>query len=142
MGERIARVTLTVLLALLAVSSPAWAGDCPLDLGHGTGWVVFSDHYMLAFRPDPPLVEVGQPFTLILNVCTRGGDAAELVSVEGERSETQTPMKAKPTIVPGNDGRYRAEGLVFNAPGHWDVTFDVRSKGESERLSHEIVVKQ
>src|SRR2546430_667252 len=42
---------LAALLVLLA-ALPAWA-DCPLDLGRGTGLVVFSDHYMVAFRPDP-----------------------------------------------------------------------------------------
>ena len=42
------------LLLLLArqIGSPVWA-DCPLDLGHGTGWVVFCKHYIIAFRPDP-----------------------------------------------------------------------------------------
>ena len=42
---------LGLLLAFLAGAAPALA-DCPLDLGRGTGWVVFSDHYMIAFRPD------------------------------------------------------------------------------------------
>ena len=132
---------LVAIFFLLVAPAAAWAGDCPLDLGHGTGWVVFSDHYMLAFRPDPPIVEVGQPFTLILNVCTRGGEAAQLLAVEGERSETQKPMQAKPTIVSGDNGRYRAEGMLFNEPGHWDITCSVRSDGESEQLNHELIVK-
>ncbi len=132
---------LFALGCVLLVSTPAWAGDCPLDLGHGTGWVVFSDHYMLAFRPDPPLVEVGQPFALILNVCTRGGDAAELLSVEGELSEDHRAMATHPTIVSRQEGRFRAEGLVLSEPGNWDITFAVRSGEETERISHEIVVK-
>jgi uncharacterized protein (TIGR02466 family) len=37
---------LGLLLALLAGVTPAMA-DCPLDLGRGTGWVVFSDHYII-----------------------------------------------------------------------------------------------
>ncbi len=131
-----------VVLALaLAAAAPAWAGDCPLDLGHGTGWVVFSDHYMLAFRPDPIPIEVGQPFALILNVCTRRGDAAELVSVDGEQSDGRKTKVNRPTIVPGANGRFRAEGLVLDAPGSWDITFAVRSGEEIERLSHEIVLK-
>ncbi len=51
------------------MATPAWA-NCPLDLGRGTGWVVFSDHYMMAFRSDPLRIEVGEPFALVLNVCT------------------------------------------------------------------------
>ena len=132
---------LIALLCVLFVTSPAWAGDCPLDLGHGTGWVVFSGNFMLAFRPDPPIVEVGQPFALILNVCTRGGDAAELLSVEAEMSEKKKVMLGHATIVSGSDGRYRAEGLLFNEPGRWGVTFDVRSGEETESLEHELIVK-
>ena len=45
-------------LALVFASAPAHA-DCPLDLGRSTGWVIFSGHYMVAFRPDPVPVEVG-----------------------------------------------------------------------------------
>ena len=57
------RPWLALLLASWS-STPAWA-DCPLDLGHGTGIVIFSDRYMLAFRPDPMRIEVGQPFALL-----------------------------------------------------------------------------
>ena len=32
-------------------------------------------------------------------------------------------------------GRYRAEGLLFHMPGHWEFLFDVVASGASERLS-------
>ena len=128
-------------VCVLMASFSAWAADCPLDLGHGTGWVVFSDHYMLAFRPDPPLVEAGQPFTLVLNVCTRHGEPAQLVAVESEMADKPRTTGRPPTIVPGTDGRFRAEGLLFSEPGRWEVTFDVRSGEENERISHELIVK-
>ena len=137
-----------VLVALAVVAWPAWA-DCPLDLGHGTGWVVFSQHFMIAFRPDPPRLESGDPVALILNVCTKGGDAAQLVAVEVHRIDDTSSSKRDSTpadaphltIVPGVDGRYRAEGLLLTEPGRWEVTFDVRSGAESERLSHEFDVR-
>ncbi len=37
------------------------------------GWVVYSDHYLMAFRSDPARIEVGEPFALVLNVCTKSG---------------------------------------------------------------------
>jgi hypothetical protein len=140
--------TWLVFLALAVVASPAWA-DCPLDLGHGTGWVVFSQHFMIAFRPDPPRLESGDPLALILNVCTKGGDAAQLVAVEVHRIDDSSPGKPDSapanaphlTIVPGVDGRYRAEGLLLTEPGRWEVTFDVRAGADSERLSHELDVR-
>ena len=130
------------IAALLAVllASPALA-DCPLDLGRGTGWVVFSDHYMLAFRSDPLRIETGEPFALILNVCTKNGKPAELVAVDAQMPEHRHGMNYRPSIVGGDNGRYRAEGLVFHMPGRWELTFDVRAGEETERLTHDIILK-
>ena len=128
------------LVLSLVLALPAWA-DCPLDLGRGTGWVVFSDHYMIAFRPEPMRIEVGEPFALLFNVCTKNGNPAELVAVEATMPEHKHGMNYRPTIVAAGDGRYRAEGMVFHMPGRWEVAMDVRAGEESERLSHEIILK-
>jgi hypothetical protein len=130
----------SLLAALMLLAFPAWA-DCPLDLGRGTGWVVFSDHYMVAFRPEPLHVEVGEPFALLFNVCTKSNNPAELVAVDALMPDNKQVMKYRPTIVPAGDGRYRAEGMVFHMPGRWELSIDVRAGEESERLTHEIIVK-
>ncbi|HTR84527.1 MAG TPA: hypothetical protein VMI56_08615 [Reyranella sp.] len=132
-------MTRVALLLSLLLPVPALA-DCPLDLGHGTGWVVFSQHYMIAFRPDPLRIETNEPLALVLNVCTKEGEAAELVAVAAGNLDVQGPEQHL-KIVPGAEGRYRAEGLLLSTVGHWEIDFDVRSGGDSERLSHEIVVK-
>ena len=137
-------VALFVSLSALSLTAPflaARANDCPLDLGHGTGLVVFSGQHILAFRPDPFRIEVGQPFTLLLNVCTRGGGPAELAAIDATMPEHRHGMNYAPTIVSRGDGRFRAEGMVFHMPGTWEVVFDVRSDGKTERLTHEIVLK-
>ena len=133
-----------LLPALLVAAGPALA-DCPLDLGHGTGTVVFSDRYMLALRPDPIPLEVGQPFSLIMNVCTKAGEPAELVKVEAILSEHSHGMNAAPVIRTLGNGRYRIEGMLFDSPGNWEVAFDVRAwqqpGGELQRLAHDFVLK-
>jgi hypothetical protein len=130
-----------LLASLSAFSLPAWADDCPLDLGHGTGLVVFSGQFMLAFRPDPIRIEVGQPFTLLLNVCTRRGAPAELVAIDASMPEHKHGMNYAPKIVSRGDGRFRAEGMVFHMPGTWEVAFDVRSDGTTERMTHQFVLR-
>lgn len=132
------RLAAAVLGASLA--TPALA-DCPLDLGRGTGWVVFSDRYLMAFRPDPLRIDVGEPFALIVNVCTRSDDPAELLAVDASMPEHRHGMNYRAIIVAKGEGRYRVEGLLFHMPGRWEVTFDVRAGAESERLTHDIVVK-
>ena len=130
---------LAAILVLLA-ALPAWA-DCPLDLGRGTGLVVFSSHYMVAFRPDPIRIEVGEPFSLLFNACTKSGNPAELVAVDAQMPEHKHGMNYRPTIVSLGSGRYRVEGMVFHMPGRWEINIDVRAGEESERLSHEFIVK-
>ena len=130
-----ALATVVVFLA----ATPALA-ECPLDLGRGTGIVVFSEHFIIAVRPEPLRLEIGEKFALVLNVCTKGGEPAELVGVDAQLDE-KTVIGRAPTIVAGKDGRYRAEGLVLTAPGSWEVGFNVREGRDVERLTHDIVVK-
>jgi len=130
---------IAVLFALLFANT-AWA-DCPLDLGRGTGLVVFSDHYLIAFRPEPLRIEVGQPFSLLFNVCAKSGGPGELLAVDAQMPDHKHGMNYRPTIVPGGDGRYRVDGLVFHMPGHWELSIDVRAGEESERLTHDFILK-
>ena len=129
-----------IALLLVSVSGPAWA-DCPLDLGHGTGIVIYSDRYMLALRPEPMRIEVGQPFGLIMNVCTKPGEPAELVRVDATMPEHKHGMNYATTVRGLGNGRYRVEGMLFHMPGNWEVTFDVRDGGDIQRLAHDFVLK-
>ena len=127
-------------LFLLGLPGSVWAADCPLDLGHGTGIVIFSERYMLALRPEPMRVEVGEPFSLLMNVCTKAGEPAELVDVVVTLDEI-TPA-TRPHVKPEDNGRYRVEGLLLPKAGSWELAFDVRTAGgEPERLTHDIVLK-
>ena len=132
------RLAAALLGAFLA--TPAWA-DCALDLGRGTGWVVFSDQYLMAFRTDPLRIEVGEPFALVVNVCTRRGGAAELLAVGATMPEHRHGMHYRATITAKGEGRFRAEGLLFHMPGRWEINFDVAASAESERLTHDIILK-
>jgi hypothetical protein len=128
---------LLVLLSI-AVATPALA-ECPLDLGRGTGIVVFSEHFIIALRPEPLRLEAGAAFALVLNVCTKGGEPAELLGIDAQLDEKNVINEA-PRIVAGGNGRYRAEGLVPTAPGAWEVGFNVREGKDVERLTHDLIV--
>ena len=130
---------LAALLALL-VPGGAWA-DCPLDLGRGNGLVIFSSHYLVAFRAEPLRIEVGEPFSLLVNACTRGNNPAELVGVDAQMPEHRHGMNYRPTIVSLGNGRFRVDGMIFHMPGRWELALDVRDGEESERLSYELIVK-
>jgi hypothetical protein len=128
------------LVAALLLATPAWS-SCPLDLGRGTGLVVFSDHYIVALRPEPLRIEVGEPFSLLLNVCTKTDRPAELAAIDAQMPEHRHGMNYRPTIVSLGEGRYRVDGMVFHMPGRWEISLDVRAGEESERLWHEFILK-
>ena len=128
---------LALLIALAA--TPALA-DCPLDLGRGTGIVVFSEHFIIAVRVEPPGPQAGDSVLLILNVCTKGGEAAELIGVDAQLDEKNV-VSEPPKIEARADGRYRVTGIVPTAPGAWEVGFNVRAGKDVERLTHDLIVK-
>jgi hypothetical protein len=127
-------------LLLVFGMQPALAA-CPLDLGRGAGWVVFSGDHMIAFQAERGRIEVGEAFALLVNVCTRNDTAGELVAVTAEAAEPRHAMSAQPRIVVGEDGRHRVEGLLFDVAGQWEIDFDVRSGGDVERLTHDVIVR-
>ena len=51
---------------------------------------------MLALRPEPMRIEVGEPFALLMNVCTKGGEPAELVDVDVTSSDEEHARPATP----------------------------------------------
>ena len=130
---------LAALIALL-IAVPAWA-DCPLDLGRGTGSSVLRATTWWPSGPSRCASRSAQPFSLLFNVCTKNDKPAELVAVDAQMPEHKHGMNYRPTIVSLGDGRYRVDGMVFHMPGRWELAFDVRAGEESERLSHEFVVK-
>ncbi|MBS0518028.1 MAG: hypothetical protein JSR90_05010 [Proteobacteria bacterium] len=138
---RIVRIVVSGLALATTLGVASARAECPMDLGRGSGWVLFSQHYMITFRPDPLQIEVGEPVALVLNVCTKDGEAAELVGVGAERVDDAATPAQRLKLSGGRDGRYRAEGLSFSSGGRWEIEFDVRSDGETEELTHEIVVK-
>jgi hypothetical protein len=107
----------------------------------GTGWIVFSQRYMIAFRSDPMQLEIGVPVVLVMNVCTKEDEAAELVAVEVWPLDETKGVRQHLKLVGGKSGRYRAEGLAFVSSGNWEIEFDVRSDGNTEQLTHQLIVK-
>ena len=50
-------------------------------------------------------------------------------------------MNYQALVTPQSPGRYRAEGLLLHMPGRWDLLFEVRGGGKTDRLTHSISVE-
>ena len=50
-------------------------------------------------------------------------------------------MNYKASIKPAAGGRYRADGLMFHMPGRWEIIFEVRAAGRTDRVTQSEVIE-
>ena len=84
-----------------------------------------------------PALRVGEHFALELAVCP----SPDELRVDAWMPDHRHGMNYKPGVTALGGGRYRAEGLLFHMPGRWEILFELRGGGRTERLSHAVRVE-
>lgn len=135
---------MAVCLLMSGAVATAWAQtgkDACATLGPGAR-LMESAHYRLAWRSDPAPVPVGRLFALEVAVCPRAATSviSEFV-VDARMPGHGHGMNYKPSVKPSGDGRYRVEGMMFHMPGQWELSFELRAGGRSERLVQALAVR-
>ena len=121
-----------LLFVLLAAAATAARGAC--DLPGGEAQKIQAARHLVLYRTKPVPLKVGEHFALEFAVCP----APDLVRVDARMPEHRHGMNYRPTVAPLGDGRYRAEGLMLHMAGHWELVFEVRSGGKTERIAQSI----
>jgi len=135
-----------LLAALLAATGPSGAAQAQAGAkdacaaGPGVR-LVESAQYRLAWRSDPAPVPVGRLFALEVAVCPRGAGGAATLAVDARMPGHGHGMNYKPSVKPAGDGRYRVEGMMFHMPGQWELAFELREGGRTERLVQPVAVR-
>lgn len=91
--------------------------------------------HTILYRAAP--IQVGRHFTLDLAVCP----PPESVRLDASMPAHRHGMNYTPSVVPLGGGRYRAEGLMFHMPGDWQLLFEIRAGGTTERATHDLRVE-
>ena len=92
-----------------------------------------SKSYGLAYAASP---SVGEFFALEVAACAKPGNALpEELKVDAQMPEHRHGMNYAPAVRRLAPGRWLAEGLMFHMPGRWQLVFELRGSGTSERLS-------
>lgn len=115
-------------LALLAAAPAAIACELP----GGAAQTLQSATHTVLYRTAP--LRIGEHFAVDFAVCP----APESVRVDAWMPEHRHGMNYRPTLVAQGGGRYRAEGLMLHMAGRWELVFEVRSAGKTERLAHSV----
>ena len=128
-----------VLLLGLLAAGPAAARACTAAVAGDGDQMVESAAYVVAYRTRPGPIAVGQHFSIDLAVCARdGAPAPEAVRVEAHMPEHRHGMNYRSVVTAEAPGRYRADGLLLHMPGRWELVFEIRAPGRSDRLTRSI----
>ena len=119
-----------LLLAFLSTATAAQACELP----GASAQKVQSGKYLVLYRTQPSPLKVGQHFALEFAVCP----APESVRVDATMPEHRHGMNYRPTITGSGEGPYRADGLMFHMAGRWELVFELRSGGKTERVTQSI----
>jgi len=92
-----------------------------------------ADHTIL-YRASP---RVGEHFVVELAVCP----PPDAVRVDASMPAHRHGMNYQPSIVPLGEGRFRAEGLLFHMSGDWQLLFEVRAGGKTERATRDLRIE-
>jgi hypothetical protein len=122
-----------LLVALLVAAQAATACELP----GGPTQKIQSARHLVLYRTQPAPLKVGQHFALEFAVCP----APESVRVDAQMPEHRHGMNYRPTITGSGEGPYRAEGLMLHMAGRWELSFELRSKGSTERVAQSITLE-
>lgn len=131
MAKRRAAVRAQALSLLLALPV---AQAC--ELPGGSAEKLQSATHTIVYRAAPAL-RVGEHFALELAVCP----ATKELRVDAWMPAHRHGMNYRPSIKALGGGRFRAEGLLFHMPGRWELVFELRADGKTERVAHAVSVE-
>ena len=129
-------------LLATALSLPIAGGAQQCSTALPGGRQLESARFSLGYRTFPGAPAVGKHFALEIAVCPKAGTPApEGVRVDAHMPEHRHGMNYKAQVAAAQDGRYKAEGLMFHLPGRWELFFDVRAGGRTDRLAQSVVLE-
>lgn len=98
--------------------------------------------YTVTFRPSPEPIPMNQLFDLSFSVASKpGSKEPSKVEVDARMPAHGHGMNRVPKITRLPDGTFKAEGMLFHMPGHWELYFDLTEGGLTERAQVDIHLK-
>lgn len=99
-------------------------------------------NHTVTFMSSPDPVPMNQPFDLAFAVTSKSSSsAAPSVAVDARMPAHGHGMNRVPKITRQADGSFKAEGMLFHMPGHWELYFDISHAGLTERAQVDIHLK-
>lgn len=98
--------------------------------------------YKVELETKPAAIEVNQPFDVTLTVTPKSGAAKDVAVVVDARMPAHFHGMNRVAKVSNTGGNtWKAEGLVFHMPGHWELYVDITEGGTTERAQMDVNLK-
>ena len=108
----------------------------------GGGRQIESARYTVAYRTLPGKIPLGRHFSIEFAICANAGPSPpESVVVDAWMPEHRHGMNYKASVRPQIGGHFRADGLLFHMPGRWELIFELRAAGRTERVTQSEVIE-
>ena len=100
--------------------------------------------YTVTFEPSRTPIPMNESFDLQFTVApnAKAGKTDDLsVQVDARMPAHGHGMNRAPKLTRQVDGSFKAEGLLFHMPGHWELYFDISEGGRTERAQVDVDLK-
>jgi hypothetical protein len=125
---------LAVLLAACDAKQPPTGGSRDVKSNAGT--------YTVTYKSSPDPIPMNQLFDLSFSVAsTQASKEPPRVEVDARMPAHGHGMNRVPKVTRQADGTFKAEGMLFHMPGHWELYFDVAQGGRTERAQVDVHLK-
>lgn len=114
----------------LSAQAAAWA-QAPCTLPAEAEARLASGPVQVAWRAEPAVIVVGQPFVVWVTLCPA---TAQLQRVDATMPEHRHGMNYRPSLQDLGGGRWRAQGLLWHMAGRWELRLDVSAAGATHTL--------
>ena len=99
--------------------------------------------FQLTIEPESTPLPLNQMHGWVLNLQDNSGNPVDnaQITVEGGMPAHNHGMPTVPQVTANlGGGRYQVEGVQFQMPGHWVVTFNIDAGGQSDSVTYNLML--
>ena len=132
-----------ILIGLLVLASGCGDAGAPASDGKSRTIQSNGGSFSVTFESTPNPIPMNALFDLTFKIAPQepGRTPESTVVVDARMPAHFHGMTRAPKLGRLPDGTYKAEGMLFHMPGHWELTFDVTQGGKTERAQADIDLK-
>jgi len=97
--------------------------------------------YVVELETAPSSIAVNQPFDVTLSVSPKSGSTSDLEVLVDARMPAHFHGMNRMAKMSRAGSAWKAEGLVFHMPGHWELYIDITQGGSTERAQIDVDLK-